>query len=1173
MRYRLGLDLGANSLGWAVLELPPRIEWPKAEPISIVASGVRMFDAGVEGSIEQGKDSSRGAERRQARQTRRQTWRRQYRKMKLFGILQRLELLPTSDNRNADTRDKAIKLLDEVLTAKWCMDGDIDAHQKMPYLLRAAALDQLLEPHELGRALYHLGQRRGYRANRKTDKPDDEDSGKVDSGIKALDRARLANVDDPQTLRTLAQTVRDEFKQENGLFAIHSEDHASGTRGRIRKHYTSRKMYYDEFIAIRDAQLQLASSIDIIDWKRIEKALFHQRPLKSQKHLVGRCTLEFDKRGHGRRRCTIALPEFQEFRLLQGVNHLRITMPDGNLIPLTQEQRSVVIQHLQMFGDLLLTPPRRKSKTAPATASVMSLLDLPKGTGFSLKPFQDGGDSAEDGEDDDDTKLIGDRTTAKLRPIFGARWESFRDDERDQIILQVLYITNPDSLKKLGISKWKLSIDDAELFSRVSVEDGFGGLSKKAIRNLLPELRSGISYAEARQRTYPESFKAREPKNLLPPLYDWNSDVRNPAVIRALSELRKVVNALVREYGKPEQIHLELARDLKRSRKERQEVWKKNEEQRKRREKAVKEILKELGNSNPNRTLVDKWLLAEECNWECPYTGKRITPRTLESFDIEHIYPRQYLDDSFVNRTLCDPDFNRNRKKNRLPSEFLHSEEYDAVLARVRNFKGLLNEAKLKRFLADKVPDDFVARQLNDTRYNSRLAAEFLGTLYGGRNDAEKNQRIITPTGNLTWMLRTGWELNSILSDTDDKDRRDNRHHAIDAVCIALATQRSIQIAANLAETSFRPGVQFNKFLREMPKTPPWKTFLSDVRQSIEQIVVSHRPTRTIAGPLHAETNYSKPFAKAAFRDAGATTKPKTSVTKPPVVEYRVRKSLDKLTEKDILGGAIVDPNVRAAVQKKFEELCAVAATKVDKTPAKMWNDLSKIENFPRLAPSAARLAKGDTSHGSPIFKVRISTDNKPRTIGKGARQRQVASGKDSNYATMIYAVLNKDGKEVRWEHEIITRLDAHLRLSANGGGRKKRRQRNGKKSEQVATLEPTETVTNCPERVLVPRTTVEIQEMPTPPFKLKAGETLKFLVSFVKNDMVELDGPGSMRVAYRIQSLSSDEIMLCENTRSNISLADRTEWNRIRTVQKLRARNLRLISVSPLGSVTERTQ
>jgi CRISPR-associated endonuclease Csn1 len=1161
MRYRLGLDLGANSLGWAVLELQPKVQWYNAEPVGIMASGVRMFDAGVDGSIEQGKDSSRGAERRQARQTRRQTWRRQYRKSKLFGLLQRLGHLPKTESREPDVRDAALKSLDESLTVKWCPEGDIDAHQKMPYLLRAAALDQLLEPHELGRALYHLGQRRGYKANRKTDIVDDEESGKVAAGISTLDRARYVDPETPSTQRTLAQTVRDEFGQVNGRFVLKSEDSASPTRGRIRKHYTSRKMYYDEFIALRDAQLRFGTSIQMGDWRRIEKALFHQRPLKSQKHLVGRCTLEKDKQGRGRRRCTIAMLEFQEFRLLQTVNHLRIVLPGQPSQPISDEQRKVLIDHLQIHGDLLLKAPTRRSKTRSST-SVESLLDLPKGTGFSLTPFQDAGDANDDADEDDDKKLIGNRTAAKLRPIFGDRWNELTDSEREQLILQVLYISNPDSLKKLAIRKWQLSPEAAEGLSRVTLEEGFGGLSRMAIRKLLPELRNALSYGEARKKIYPDSFKAAEPRGLLPPLSEWNDDVRNPAVIRALTEVRKVVNAIVREYGKPEQIHMELARDLKRSRKERQEIWKKNEDQRRLRDKAAMRILKELGVSNPRRDQIDKWLLADECNWECAYTGKSITPRTLEHFDVEHIFPRQYLDDSFANKTLCDHDFNRNRKKNRLPSEVLSGEDFDAVIARVKRFNGSAAGGKLKRFQQEDVSEDFVARQLNDTRYNARLAADFLGTLYGGRSDADGHQRIVTPTGNLTWILRTGWGLNSILSDTDDKDRRDNRHHAVDAVCIALATQKTINLAADLAKKKFLAGERFNRFLQEMPKKTPWGNFVETVQRSIHQIIVSHRPTRRIAGPLHAETNYSKAFVKHEKPPTAVNAggKGKASRPKPPVVQYRVRKSLDKLTEKDILSEAIADPNVRAAVQQKYEELCALATTKADKTPARMWSDLSKIDNFPRLPASAKRLKKGESTLGSPIFKVRLVTDTKPRAVGKGARQRQVASGKDSNYATMIYAIHDKDGKEIRWEHEIITRLDAHLRLSANGGGRGRR-----------TGAESDDNNSNPPERILMPRAADEIRDMAEPPFKLKAGESLRFQFALVKNDMVELDGAEGTRCIYRVQSISSDEIMLCEHTRSSVGQADRTEWNRIRTVSKLRSRNLRQIAVTPLGTAKDR--
>ncbi len=1169
MRYRLGLDLGANSLGWAILEVEPKVLWYNAKPVGIVASGVRIFDAGVEGSIEQGKDSSRGATRRLARQPRRQHWRQQFRKAKLFRILQQLEHLPPTDERTAEVRDATLKKLDEQLTTKWCPDGDIDAHQKLPYLLRAAALDQRLDPFELGRALYHLAQRRGYRPNRKTDKPDDEDAGKVATGISTLDCARRKDPVDPATLRTLAQTVRDEFKQQDGAFAIASEDAASPTRGRIRRHYTSRQMYYDEFIAIRDSQLKYGSTISELEWKRIEKAIFHQRPLKSQKHLVGRCTLEFDKRKSGRRRCTIALPEFQEFRLLQSLNHLRITIPDGQTEGVSKEQHAALLQHLQQFGDLLLNPPRRRSKNDARNTSVMSLLDLPKGTKFSLNAFTDGGDA--DSEDDDDTKLIGNRTAAKLRPIFGSRWDTITDIERDRVILQVLYVTNPDSLKRWAVAKWNLSSEAAEALSNVSLEEGFGGLSRTAIRKLLPELRNRLRYAEARMKVYPESFKAQEPLDLLRPLNDWNSDVRNPAVIRALSEVRKVVNTIIRKHGKPAQIHIELARDLKRSRKERQEIWKKNEDQRKRREKAAKQILEELGVSNPKRSLIEKWLLADECNWECPYTGKRITASNLDYFDVEHIYPRQYLDDSFANKTMCDQSFNRNRKKNRLPSQVLSGEESETVLQRVRSFQGSYADGKLKRFIAAAVPEGFVDRQLNDTRYNSRLAADFLGTLYGGRNDADGKQRIVTPTGNLTWIFRTGWQLNSILSDTDDKDRRDNRHHAVDAICIGVSTQKAVQLASTIASGKSMPGQRFNEFLSELPKEVPWPTFLADVRQSIQNIIVSHRPTRTIAGPLHAETNYSKPHVKYGQTNAAAGTSRKSSKPKPPAVEYRVRKSLDKLTEKDITGESIIDPAVRAAVQAKYAELCSIATTKADKTPAKMWNDLAKIDNFPRLPPSPSRVRKGETTFGSPIFKVRLSTDAKPRTVGKGVRERQVASGKDSNYATMIYAILDKNGKEIRWEHEIITRLDAHLRLSANGGGRKKRNQKK-RSLEQTPKVTTNAATSEAPcERVLVPRTIKDLLVMESPPFKLKAGESIKYLFSLVKNDTVELDGPEDRREIYRVQKLSQDEIMLCENIRNSIEQNDRTPWNRIRSISNLVRRSPVKVELSPVGEIIER--
>ncbi len=1118
-QYRLGLDIGANSIGWAAIRLG-ELDGDTDRPIGILATGVRIFEAGVEGSIEQGKDGSRAVVRRMARQQRRQTWRRQYRKRRLFILLQRCGLLPASEDTTSSGRDIVLKQLDVQLTATWCAVGDPDAYQKLPYLLRVAAAHRLLQPYELGRALYHLGQRRGYRANLRSPVADDEQKGAVSDGISVLDQARLRDPNDRSTLRSLAQTVVEDFVQENGVFAIRTEKPESPRRGRIRGHYTAREMYQQEFRAIRDFQLGNGGPLTGEDWSRIEKILFTQRPLKSQSHLIGRCSLEKDRFGRGRRRCLMALPEFQEFRVLQTLNHLSIRNTDGTEERLTEGQRRVLYEWLMREGDLKLSTRAGRGKIAPP--SVVSLLNLPKNTTFSLR-------LAEESEEDDE-RLIGDRTSARFLKILGPLWDSLSAPQREKLILQVVYATDPDRLAEWVCRHYGFSHDQAVSISGLSLEEQHAGLSRRAIRKLLPLLRAGETYAAARKKIYPESFQATAALDLLPPVTKWNREINNPAVIRALTEVRRVVNSIIRRFGKPVSIHVELARDLKRSRKERKQLWLQNEENRREREKAKNRIMQQPGLPNPRREDIEKWMLAEECNWECPYTGRRISAATLQNFDVEHIYPRQFLDDSFANKTLCDPDFNRMRKKNRLPSEVLDGDELQAVISRVRRFTGRHAESKLRRFLAESVPEAFVERQLNDTRYNSRLASEFLALLFGGRVDATGRRRILTPTGGLTWLIRRGFGLDRILNTVDEKNRGDHRHHAVDAVCVALSTQKVIQRLSTLAAEFSRPGNRFNVFLSEFSSLPPWPEFHTDAANAVLGIIVSHRPERGIAGKLHADTVYSKPFSVAA-----------------KAVEHRIRKSLDKLKKEDIESDAIVDPAVRTAVQAKFAELCAAAASPSAATPEKFWNNKALVDRFPRLQPSTRRKVTGSEAGGSIIFSVRLRVRTKPLTIGHESRKRYVAPAADSNFASMIYEIRGHEGNVVRWDHELISRLEAHQRLvaaQATGAGN------------------------NDGEKILLPRTAAEIRAMQAAPFRLKPNEEVVHICTLRKNDMIELDGPNGERTVYRIQSLSSSEIQLCEHEVPLVTGKDRNTTNRITSIDGLRRRSLRLLTVSPSGEV-----
>ena len=346
-------------------------------------------------------------------------------------------------------------------------------------------------------------------------------------------------------------------------------------------------------------------------------------------------------------------------------------------------------------------------------------------------------------------------------------------------------------------------------------------------------------------------------------MLDAVPQLRNPVVCRGLTELRKVVNALIREYGKPDVVRVELARDLKRSRRQREDITRQNRENEKRREAAKRRLLNEVGIKNPKPVDVLKLLLADECNWECPYTGKTIPMRALfgpsPQFDIEHIIPfSRSLDNSFPNKTLCEVAENRNIKQNRTPYEAYscREEKWMQILGRVKRFRGTAAHAKLRKFQQKDLDQDFVNRQLQDTRYMSRTALEYIGLLYGGTIDPEGRRRVQVSAGRITAYLRDEWGLNAVLADgdADEKNRNDHRHHAVDAVAIALTDAATVQLLSRSAAPARERGHRLFT-----PIEAPWQGFGEEVRHRVEAINISYRVNRRITGALHKETLYSKP--------------------------------------------------------------------------------------------------------------------------------------------------------------------------------------------------------------------------------------------------------------------------------------------------------------------------
>jgi len=936
--YILGLDIGASSIGWAILGAP------KGKPANLIRLGARVFDAGMEeGDFAAGKENSRNAARRQARQARRLLSRRVRRQRKVFNLLVKAGLLPAGDPA------EVIPALDAALRAKFIRPMPKysperrQAEQVLPYRLRALALTQKLEPFELGRAIYHLGQRRGFLSNRKAPPKKDEKLGEVKEHIHKLEKQ-----------------MKDAGAETLGQYLAGLDSETE----RIRRRWTSRAMYLAEFAKIWAAQaIHHPGILNQELGKRLHRAIFHQRPLKSQAGLIGTC--EFER---GRKRAPWGLTLAQRFRLLQQVVNARIVAPHGADRYLTADERDALLRVLEREGDLSFSKARK-------------LLNLPRGHGFN---WESGGEE----------RFLGNRTNAKLAGIFGDRWWAFTDAERDQIVEDVLSIHKDDALTRRGQRRWGLDAEAAANLGQTALEDGYCGLSRQALAKLVPMLQDGVPYSMAAKEVYGE--RHTEPLDSLPPPAPTYPHIRNPMVLRVLAELRKVVNAIVKQHGKPAAIRVELARDMRRSKKQRTESWKKMRQNERDRKKAAEKIAQETRVQEPGRADVEKVLLAEECNWQCPYTGKSISMSSLlgpsPEFDVEHIIPfSRCLEDSFVNKTLCEVKENRDHKRNRTPYEAYGAspDRWHDVLERVKRFKGSAAEGKLRRFQQQTIEgiDEFTDRQLTDTRYATRQATQYLALLYGGLYEKDGRRFIQAGKGGVTAYLRNQWQLNTILGDGGTKTRDDHRHHAVDAVAIALTDAGTVKM---LSDAAVRAAQKGTRWWRERIEDP-WQGFLEDMRQAVEGMVVSHRISRKVNGPMHEETNYGP------SRERDPQGKP---------VFFSVRKTLDALTASDLEN--IADERVREIVKAKVDALGG--------DPKKAF---ASAENHPCI----------QTKHGRriPIHAVRIRKSEAMIGVGQGPRQRYVASG--SNHHVEIFEVKDKKGS-TRWKGRVVSRYEAMRRLA-----------------------------------------------------------------------------------------------------------------------------------------------
>ena len=953
----LGIDLGAKSVGWAVLSaaLDANGRW---EPRRLLDAGSRCFDAGVDGNLEQGKDEARAVARRMQRGMRRQLYRRAQRLRNSLRALADCGLLNGAVASPPEARHAYLALLDHRLKSVMLAEGEPagPVHNSPIYQLRRRCLTGNRSLEEIGRALLHLAQRRGFKSNRK-DTGKDDDKGAVKSGIAELGKAIALS--GSQTLGAYFSTL---------------DPHQT----RIRNRWAARSMYEKEFNEIWTAQARNHPGVMTAEAReKIHHAIFHQRKLKSSADLIGLCELE-----PPHRRAPMGCLIFQRFRIVQKINDLTWRDENGELcgpLGIDDPRRRLLIDRLDAEGDLLMTEAKKT-------------LGLHKKAAFML-------------EEGAAKTLPGNRTVAKLKPRLSGHWDKWTHGQREMFVNELISDIDQDVWRKRLVGFWGLSPNQAEDVADLGLQSGYGSLSRRAMRRLLVEMEAGIPFATAKKKLYGERDKGRAvletlPGVLRPEVRKFLGKINNPAVARSLTELRKVVNAIIRKYGKPVRIRIELARDIRNTRKQRQDATKKIKERTGERETFKKEMARKLpgifGGREPSRSDIEKWALAEECTWICPYTGKNITPELLfgkhAEFDVEHIIPRSRRpDDSFINKTLCHNDANR-AKGNQTPFEaFRGSPQWDAILGRVKRFNGSAARSKLRLFELEKIDEDFTNRDLNDTRYASRLAKDYLGMLYGACDgiDASGIRCVQACCGGITATLRNEWGFNKLLGDDGVKNRQDHRHHAVDAIVIGLAGPRTIQLLATAAGKAAEQGRRRYAQLAE-----PWAGYWPNVVEVIDGVVVSHRLDQTLSGALHEGTNFSP-----------AKTRVNSKTGKTEQVRH-VRKKLIGITPAQIAN--IVDKRVKKTVIDFLN----------GRDPKAVFKEGA---GFPVLPNSKA------PDRPTPIRRVRVWEKNNVLSVGSDGAARHVAAGENNHLE--IVASIDKKGNEIWDISNIVSRYEANRRL------------------------------------------------------------------------------------------------------------------------------------------------
>lgn len=759
--YRLGLDVGIKSVGWCVLECDEN-----GEPIQINALNSRIFDA-----AEQPKTGASLAEpRRNARGLRRRIRRKSFR-------LERIRKLFSENGIELfETQDDLICLKDEY--------KNLDVVK-----LRSDALDKKLTEAEFARVLYSLARHRGFKSN-KREGAKDSDEGKLLSSIRESEEEMRES-----GMRTRGEQLYKKYLTEGK--PVHN-------KGGDYSMCVSRDILVKEIELLFEKQKEFGNNFATD--KNKEKYLdiflsqrnFDEGPGKGSQytgsHDVKKCEIYRDEDVAAKGTYTS-----EWATIYQKINNLSIIC-GGDRRRLSNEERQIAVELAKKVEKV----------TYKAFRKAIKLDDDYRFSALNYSEKKKQGKKKNEGESKSDVVEIndvvdslacedkGDFITAKnSNKIVKALNDNLKSDiELIDEIAEICTKYKSENLFRNAIAESKiiggrLDEETIEKLSQIDMK-GYGHLSLHVLREILPYLEEGMVYSDAMQKAgHNHSEHNFEKQKYLgtKEVYDAIGGVTSLVVKRALSQTVKVIDAVIRQYGSPYAINIELARDMSMTKDERDKLKKENDARAVKNE-AIRESIAKL-NAMPNSTNVLKYKLYEEQDHKCAYSMETLDINHLFEdgyYEIDHIIPySRSFDDSFNNKVLVLKRENQN-KRNSTPVEYFEriGRDYDEVLAFWKAVYQKRNRKKLEFLQKKEINEsEWKNRALNDTRYASRMLANLIKDyLLFDEKSKDKYGRVETVKGAITSYLRRFWGVQKIREDGD-------KHHAVDAAIIACVTPKT----------------------------------------------------------------------------------------------------------------------------------------------------------------------------------------------------------------------------------------------------------------------------------------------------------------------------------------------------------------------------------------------